>query len=377
MDWLYFRSSTSTWEKFAGSPIGRVALLGIAVVAGGSLGCNSGASAEGAEGRATPALVEVATGRTGELRLARTYLGMVRSVARAELAAGAAGEVVEVAVREGDRVEAGQVLVRIDPDLAQANLRAAEAASRRVRTEREQAARDAARFEAAGPRTVAQLEIDRAVSQASALEAQSESSGAEVARARATLERHRVIAPFDGVVAARRLDPGDWVNPGTPALELVADGQTEVLVRVEPDLLEDVEVGTEATISRGAHTARALVSGVVRALDPATRTAQLRLAPSEAAPWLLPGAAVDVRFELVHGGEGVLVPRDALIDGVAQSRVVKVVDGAAHPVVVQVLERGSQEVRVRAEDLRPDDVVVTRGNERLRPGQPVRIAEDR
>jgi multidrug resistance efflux pump len=178
------------------------------------------------------------------------------------------------------------------------------------------------------------------------------------------------------VIAARRIDPGDWVSPGTPALELVADGRTEVLVRVEPELLADVDVGTEATISRGSGTAPARVAGVVRALDEATRTAQLRLEATEDAPWLLAGAAVDVRFELVHEGDGVIVPRDALVEGVAQSRVVKVVDGQAQPVVVEVLERGVDEVRVRAEGLSAEDTLVVRGNDRLRPGQPVRVAED-
>lgn len=346
------------------------------LVALAALGCGSGAAAEGSGGGPPPALVEVAQGRTGPLRLERTYLGTVRSVARAELAAGADGEVVEVGVREGDRVEAGQVLVRIDPDLARAELRAAQAASRQVRTRRAQATRDAERFEAAGPRTVAQVEIERALSAADALEAQAESSGAEVARARAALSRHRVVAPFAGVIAARRVDPGDWVSPGTPALELVADGRTEVLVRVEPELLADVEVGSEAILARGGRTAAARVAGVVRALDATTRTAQLRLRPVEEASWLLAGAAVDVRFELTHEGDGVVVPRDALVEGVARTRVVKVVDGQAQPVVVEVLERGTEEVRVRGEGLRADDTLVVRGNDRLRPGQPVRVAED-
>lgn len=322
----------------------------------------------------------MAEARAGAITLERTYLGSVRSVSRAELAAGADGEVVEVAVREGDRVEAGDVLLRIDPDLASAQLGAARAAEAQSRTQRAQARRDAERFEAAGPRTVAEVEIERASAEAEALEAQAQSRRAEVARARATLSRHRVTAPFAGVVAARRVDPGDWVGPGTPVLELVAEGQTEVLVRVEPALLDDVGVGSEAALVRGERSVPATVVGVVRALDPATRTAQLRLRASEDAPWLMAGAAVDVRFELVHEGEGLVVPRDALVEGVAQTRVVKVAegevgDGQAQPVTVEVIERGQDEVRVRAEGLAPGDRLVVRGNDRLRPEQPLRIVE--
>ena len=306
-------------------------------------------------------------------------MGTVRAAARAELAAGADGEVTEVAVSEGDHVGRGQVLVRIDPRLARAELRAAQAATQAATTDQEQAARDAERFSMAGNRIASALEIERAGSSARALEAVQQSRAADVSRARASLSRHTVTAPFDGVVASRRVDPGDWVSPGTPAVELVADSTLEIFVRVEPDLLADVEVGAAATLVRGAREVAARVEGVVRALDPETRTAQLRLLLTEdAPPWLLAGATVDVVFEIRHEGEGVLVPRDALVEGIAQTRVVLLEDGQAKPIDVEVLERGLTEARVRSQGQTPLPAgtrVVTRGNERLRPGQTVQVVE--
>ncbi len=335
--------------------------------------CGGDAAAERGGGPPPPAPVEVAEARTGDLALERTYLGIVRSRGRAELAAGADGEVLEVTVREGDRVAAGDVLLRIDAGLARASLTAAQATERRQAAEREQAARDAERFAAAGPTAVSRTEIERAATAADSLTAQREAARAEVARARESLDRHRVLAPFAGVIASRRVDPGDWVSSGSPVLELVADDGTEVLVRVEPALLDDVAVGAEATLTRGDRSAAARVVGVVPALDPVTRTAQLRLAPVEPAAWLLPGSTADVRLPIVHGGDGLLVPRDALVPGVAQTRVVRVVDGAAQPMVVEVVELGRADARVRGEGLAAGDVLVTRGNDRLRPGQPVRV----
>lgn len=323
--------------------------------------------------------VEVAEAREGSLAVRRRYLGTVRAAARAELAAGADGAVLSVAVAEGDVVQRGQVLVRIDSRLARAQLQAARAATEAAETNREQAARDAERFNMAGSRIASELEIERAGSTAQALAAQHQQQSAEVARARATLSRHTVVAPFDGVVAARLVDPGDWVSPGTPAIELVADSALEVFVRVEPELLADVQVGHEATLVRGGERIAARVEGVVRALDPATRTAQLRLlATEEPPPWLLAGAAVDVIFDLRHEGEGVLVPRDALVEGIAQTRVVLLDEATARPIEVEVLERGVEEARVRLRgegELTAGTRVVTRGNERLRPGQTVQVVE--
>lgn len=326
-----------------------------------------------------PAQVEVSAARLGSLRLQRRYLGTVRAASRAELAAGADGAIVDVNVREGDHVQRGQTLLRVDARLARASLQAAQATREAVSSSREQASREAERFARAGREVVSELEIERARSQAVTRTAENVSSSAEVARARATLARHNVVAPFDGTVTARLVDPGDWVSPGTPALEIVAEGATEIFARVEPELLSDLEVGTEATLVRGRASAQARVAGIVRALDPATRTATIRLVPvGEPPPWLLAGAAVDVVFDLEHEGEGVIVPRDALVEGVSRTRVVTIRDGAAFPIEVEVLERGLDEARVRAtgdSELSEGMSVITRGNDRLRPEQPVQVME--
>lgn len=339
------------------------------------LACAGEAQGESSHAEPPPASVDVAEITEGPLSVTRVYLGEVRALARAELAVGASGEVQSVAVREGDRVAQGDLLLSIDPDLARAQLEAARAAGQATRTQGEQASRDAERLGRAGPQMVAELEIERAATQAAALQAQSVSLRAEERQARESLARHRVIAPFAGVIARRMVDPGDWVSAGTPVLELVADGRVEVLARVEPDVLTDLAIGTTARIQRGERTVDGHVVGIVPALDPTTRTAQVRLLVDETPSWLLAGSTAEVRFDLSREGDGVLVPRDAIVEGVAASRVVTVVDGHAHLVGVEIVERGAERVRVRGEGLTAGAVVVTRGNERLRPDQPVAVTE--
>jgi RND family efflux transporter MFP subunit len=349
------------------------------VLALGSLATACSGAAADREGRPAPPppLVEVAPVRSGALRVQRTYLGQVRALARAELAAGAAGEVREVGVREGDRVEVGAALLVLDESLARAQLSAAQAASVATGSELAQARRDAERLERAGERVVPGVEIERAEARAQTLTSTRRNQAAQAARARAELSRHRVVAPFAGVVTRRLVDPGDWVTPGTPVLELVADGGVEVHVRVEPELLDDVAAGHPVVLRAGERSVDADVGAVVPALDPATRTAQLRVIPRETPSWLRAGGAVDVVVAVEHGGDdGVVAPRDALVVGAADTRVVKIVDGQAQPVLVEVLDRGIDEVRVRGEGLAAGDVVVVRGNERLRPDQPVRVQPD-
>ena len=104
---------------------------------------------------------------------------------------------------------------------------------------------------------------------------------------------------------------------------------------------------------------------------------RLRLTPDEPTVWLLPGAAVDVVLTVERSAEGALViPRDALVYGVTTTQVVKSEEGKAAPVPVEVIARGRDEVLIRAEGLAAGDTVVTRGNERVFPGQPLIVLED-
>lgn len=319
-----------------------------------------------------PAPVKVAHVREGVLTDTWTYVGEAQPLMEAQLAAGAPGEVLEVNVREGDHVMPGQVLVRVDPSLAKARLHAAQAGAKQSVVEYEQAAREQDR--AANLQNVlSKSEIEADQARAQALASRATSQRASVKEAKAVLRRLQVVAPFDGVVARRQVDPGDWVDPGDPVLRLLADNKLEILVRAAPALAPHVEAGQDVLVRGEGGEVEARVLGVVRALDPATRTITVRVAPEAAPPWLLAGSVVDVDFVVERRGEGVVVPRDALVQGAVDTRVVRVVEGAAQSIAVEVLATADGEALVRGEGLAVGDQVVVRGNERLRPGQRVAV----
>jgi RND family efflux transporter MFP subunit len=308
----------------------------------------------------------------------------VRALARAELSVGASGEVRRVAVREGDRVTRGQTLLEIDPSLARAQVRRAEATRDLADDERELAEWQAAQVAEAGPRAVSGAEIERSRTAAEAAGARGEASSAELAEARSMLSRHRIVAPFDGVVARRSVDPGDWISAGDPALAIVSAEAVQVIVAAPSELILDVEPGMPAHIRPGAsfHAAipesdavvEAEIAGVVSALDSETRTVTLRLTPRETRRWLLAGSTVRVFLSIHRSDErAVRIPRDALVRGAVGYRVIEVVDDAAVPHPVEVVATATDAVLVIGEGLDVDDVVVTRGNERLRPQQQVEI----
>jgi RND family efflux transporter MFP subunit len=349
-------------------------LLGLSLVA---LGCEGEAPAKTGPNGPPPARVWVAEVQSGSIAAQWSFLGDVSALQHARLAAGASGEVRRVLVRVGDQVKRGDLLVEVDPSLAAARVRAASASKQAGSAQLERAQRDAERLSVAGPDIAAQAEIEQATSEKKRATAERGRLKAAEAEARAALGRHRVTAPFDGVVATRRVDPGDWVDPGVEVVELIDDRDVEVLASVPPDVARFLSVGDKATFGRRDETTAATIRGIVPALDAESRTVRLRLVPDAPTAWLLPGAAVDVVLTTERSEEGALVvPRDALVYGIASIQVVRSAEGKAEPLPIEILARGRDQVLIRAEGLAAGDSVVTRGNERVFPGQPLIVLED-
>ena len=154
-----------------------------------------------------------------ELRLSGTLVAQ----RHAQLSTRVDGLIAEVRVDAGDRVSAGDPLLELDPELARHALRRAEAAvaeSRARVAEAERLIAEAERLIA--DRHIPETELARRQAEANLARASLEASEAAAGEQRELLRRHTLPAPFDGFVARRMADIGEWVVRGTPVLELVS-----------------------------------------------------------------------------------------------------------------------------------------------------------
>ncbi|MCA9538766.1 MAG: efflux RND transporter periplasmic adaptor subunit [Myxococcales bacterium] len=326
----------------------------------------------GGGGGPPPAKVGVAAARSGVLDTQRTFLGYARPLQTAALAAAVTGMVERVNGRAGDRVAEGDALVVLDRALIEPALAGARAEQLRIEAELRQARRELERARSLPHPVVTDAEREKFSARVEMLDAELRGRVAAVKRLQAESDRHTVRAPFAGVISRRRVEPGQWLSPGQPVVDLVSADTLQIDVDVAADLLPHLRVGGKAKLT-GVPEVSASIAGIVPALDEVTRTARVRLTPDEAAPWLLPGVPVDVRFPL-SVGDGVLVSRDALVRGPQGVRVVKVVDGKAESIAVEVKASAGEQAVVVGE-IAPGDQIVVRGNERVRPGQPLEIVE--
>ena len=306
---------------------------------------------------AAPVPVIVAPVRDGAVAEGVRTVALVQAEAATTVAAEAAGTLIRVLRREGDRVARGELLARIDPRTLDD---AADAARARLAA----ASEELARQEAVHDRDEA-LFAGKAISRQGldASRAQLEGARAAEVAARRALETARtarshadVVAPYAGVVAARMVEPGDLATPGKPLFVLQAAGKARLLSKLSQSSLAGIAPGSAVTFAAGAQTVTGRVARVYPALD-AAHLGSVETVLGQAPFGLPPGAVVAATYD-VRPARGLVVPALALLEGLEETLVVRVKNGRAEPVPVTVAARGTREAVV-AGALAAGDLVVT------------------
>jgi membrane fusion protein (multidrug efflux system) len=305
--------------------------------------------------------------------------GSVTSARNSQLSAATSGQVQTLLVDEGSRVKSGDTLLTLDPELAELELAAAAARVQQGESaladaqRRLQEARELAPLRSIAESVVRDLEAE-VVEDASELRQYQ----AEAGLRSATLARHTVKAPFDGVIATKSTELGEWVTPGQSVLVLVSTTELRLDFPVAEDYLPQLGGDTEVRYRYGLSgepSRPGTIITMVPVSNPGDRTFLMRVQPEPGDYNLAPGMSVRATVRIPTGESRPAVPRDALLrysDGRSVVWVVEKRDGLF--VTVEALVRPGLEfnglVAIRS-GIKVGDTVVVRGNESLRPDQTV------
>lgn len=201
----------------------------------------------------------------------------IRPIAQADIGAKSVGYLDAVLVDRGDTVKKGQLLALVRPSDLPDQLVAAKSAVAQAEASRALAKANLARAEALAPRgLVSQQELQNTMSAAAGAEAQVGASQANLAALGTRLGETRLEAPYDGVVTARRLDPGALVGPTSgPVLTVAKVDTVRAFVSVLERQAAEVALGQPARIRVDALKGEVFTGRVERlapTFDPVTRT---------------------------------------------------------------------------------------------------------
>lgn len=330
------------------------------------------AYAEGKEkGKNPPAPVVTAKAVSGEVAPQSSYIGSVYFSEVSDVASEVGGKVVQVNIEEGDHIKKGDILIRLSQDFLVTEIRAARAALAEAKANYDLARRDSQRvttlFKSG---SVHEGEYDSKRFTATARESELASQQAKLQRLRVQAEKKTIRAPFDGVVLNRSVYLGEWMSKGGDVAKLAMDGSFDVVVNVPEDVLRAVKKGLEVDISVSGRNYKGTVFATIPRGDVASRTFPVKIRV-KGGDELAQGMQAKVSLPSGLVSQTIVVPRDAIISSRGKNVIYAVLDGKAKPFPVNVVGYRGMNAGVRAEGLKAGMEIVTKGNERLRPGQPV------
>ncbi|MEM7018137.1 MAG: efflux RND transporter periplasmic adaptor subunit [Pseudomonadota bacterium] len=187
------------------------------------------------------------------------------------------------------------------------------------------------------------------------------------------LRRSRLVAGFDGVIAERFLEQGEYANPGSPVVRLVDIESLEMRFQVPVKYYARLKANDSLTFAlQNEYSSQVTVTHLIPAVNKNSQTFEVRAnLNSEAHNHAMTGQLVDVSLTLALPDSELMVPRDALVLRADGSYVYRInQEDRAERVNVTIGEGESDWVVVTG-DLKQGDQVAIRGVERLQDGQKI------
>ncbi len=317
-------------------------------------------------------------------------LGRLVAIRSGTVAAQTSGSVSEILVRLGDSVTQGQVLATIDAStlllqkqLTDSRLLEAKSRLKTARAELALAVQETRRLEglkstASISRAVyddAKQQQNIAYSRVDEAEAAINSSKASSRLAELELSYTSITAPFDGTVIGKMTETGNYLQKGQAVLQLISDRSLELEADIPSSQLEGLNTGSALSFSLDNGT---MHSATFRAIIPEenlrTRTRKVRFTPdfSPDAGILVNDQSVTLFVPVGKKEPVISVHKDGIVRQGNREIVYVVVEEKANATEIQTGRSIGNRLEIQ-QGLSVGDLVVVRGNERLRPNQSVKV----
>ena len=310
----------------------------------------------------------------------RVLPGVLMPWQKAQLGARVAGELTSISVDRGDHIKKGQVLATIgipglreDVQRAGAQKQTAEAELALLEDQRRRTMKV---IESAPKGTIAAGETAALDAKIDAAKARVATAAADQGRGGSMLTDTRIVAPFDGIVLARRADTGTALSAGAIVVEVADVSTLRLAIDVPERDAASVKLGQAAEIAIPAEHDRKVTAKVARfapALDEATRTLRVEIDVPNADGALIVGVASRASIDFGSRGEVYTVPAEAVVQDGDDVFVLVVNGDVARKKIVKIAyDRGpSFEI---AEGLRGDEEIVLGGRGLVRDGTACEVA---
>lgn len=289
--------------------------------------------------------------------------GTVLANEEVEIRSEVSGKIEQIDFREGSRVNKGKLLVKINDDELQAQLKKLQA---QLQMAKDVADRRRQLFE---NKNISPEDYERTVLEVNSIDA-------DIQLAQARIEKTELRAPFDGVVGLRYVSEGSIVSPTTRIALLQDVRRVKVDFSIPEKYSNAVRIGDPISFQREGsdHTYRGSVYATEPKIDPVTRTLLIRAIADNDDRKMMPGAFAEVELVLSAIDKALVIPTQALVPELEGQKVFLYRGGIVTPQQVETGMRSDRSIQI-TKGLSPSDTVITSGLLQIQPGMTVEISD--
>lgn len=357
---------------------GLVALVLVGLTVGACRrGADTGSTQQSGPEPVTVGPENVAVADSIRLQVGPVISGSLQPGQQATVRAQVSGAVLETYVQQGDKVQKGQLLARIDATALQDAYLSAKQGARSAESALQVARRNAERSRTlAKAGAIAQRDLEAAEQAETSAQAALSDAQARLVAARQQLAHATVEAPFTGRVSEREVEAGDVVQPGTALFTVVDAATLELQASVPAEQVGRLEVGAPVEFTVNGYPGRSFSGKIDRinpTADPTTRQVRIYATIKNPGGELVGGLFAEGQVA-TESREALVVPAAAVNQGGINPTVTRLTGGKAQATPVELGVRDEQHDRYEITGgLARGDTVLLGAAQGVSPGTPIKV----
>jgi RND family efflux transporter MFP subunit len=223
--------------------------------------------------------------------------------------------------------------------------------------------------------TIADKQYTDDLAEVQSLEARVDRLEAEIQHKQDSISKKVILAPFSGFVVKEHTEVGQWIEKGGPIVTLADLSIMEILVEVPERYVPKLVLGGSTQVTVDALNPERFtgkIAAIIPVGDSASRSFPVKVAVENSDNHIKGGMLCRISLAIGKPKSVLAVPKDAVVNMGQSHLVYAVQEGVAKPLPVQLGNASDSMIEIKGA-IEAGMQVVTRGNERLRPGQPVQI----
>lgn len=320
------------------------------------------------------ALVETQDLKKQEVNDLQEFVGTVNFDKKSKIASESSGVVKKISFEVGQKVKKDEVLVQIDSDILDAQIKASQAAVNMYEVQLKNAKKNYDRYSALIEKnSISQKVFDDAKVEYDVANENLISSKAKLNELTIQKSKKVIKAPYSGVIVEKNINLNEWLDIGSLTATIVNTEELEIVFNLPISFIGGLKSGDDYEINISDEIIKAKLYAAIPSGDKLTRTFPVRFKAEAGNKFIFDGASAKINFAKETKNIALVINRDAVIKRFNMDVIFTIVNEKAVMIPVKVITYFGLNAAIMGEGLTEGMPIVTKGNERVFPDMSVKV----